>query len=359
MAARLPPAPTTDVFRKAIEDAARDAGATAHKGAASDVESGGASGASGGAHQQPLRYGSVVFRPVGEIVKDSGGLFVASFFKQFTVLLQRSFLATLRNPLSTYVRVIQTIVLGLIAGFIFYDVGNGQKAIQNLQGLVFFTIINQSLSSIFATLQTFPLERPVLLREHEAGAYRIDAFYFARTLSDVPFQIIFPTAFVAIIWALAGVSDDADRFGLFLAVLLLASNGGFSLGFLLSAVAPSVEVALGLAPLVLLPFMLTAGLFVNVDSLGPGIEWVAHISFMKYGFAGACTAIFKGRKFECDVPPFQPCFSEGDQVLRALSVDADDDDFTMNLVALSIIIVAFRLIGLFALQLSARRRQNA
>jgi ABC-type multidrug transport system permease subunit len=283
-------------------------------------------------------------------------MFVSSFFKQFFVLLERSFIATLRSPIATFVRALQNIILSLVAGFIFYQVGNGQDSIQSIQGLGFFIIINQSFGGLFATLQTFPLERPILLREHEAGTYRIDAFYYAKTLADLPFQIVFPTFFLVIVWFLSGVSEDADRFGLFLAALLLTTNAAFSMGFFISCLAPAVEIALGIAPVLLLPFLLTGGFFANSDNLGPGISWVEAISFFKYGFTAYCVIIFQDREFECDVPPGQPCFSNGDQIISALSMEPED--LVTSFIALAGLVIGFRLLGLLALEITASRRQN-
>ena len=37
------------------------------------------------------------------------------------------------------------------------------------------------------TLQVFPVELPVFLREHKNGMYRTDVYYLAKTLSEVGF----------------------------------------------------------------------------------------------------------------------------------------------------------------------------
>ena len=43
------------------------------------------------------------------------------------------------------------------------------------------------LSVSLITLQVFPVELPVFLREHKNGMYRTDVYYLAKTLSEVGF----------------------------------------------------------------------------------------------------------------------------------------------------------------------------
>ena len=47
----------------------------------------------------------------------------------------------------------------------------------------------------------------------------------------------------------------------------LAIKVVLSVGYLLSCVSPNVDVALGIAPVVIIPFMLFGGFFLNSDSV--------------------------------------------------------------------------------------------
>lgn len=45
-------------------------------------------------------------------------------------------------------------------------------------------------------------------------------------------------------------------------------------------------------PLVILPFMIFSGFFVHLSDAHPAMQWLFHISFLKYGFEGVMVATY-------------------------------------------------------------------
>lgn len=160
------------------------------------------------------------------------------------------------------------------AGLIFLRLSNNQQGVQDRNGAIFFILINQSMSSVFGVLQSFPLEKPVLRRELEAGSYRSDTWYLSRSVSEVSFQFIFPIIFCSIAYWMMGIRDDFGTFLAFTGIVLLASNTAFSLGYMISALAPSVEIALALGPVTILPLFLFSGFFINTESIPVYFIWL-------------------------------------------------------------------------------------
>ena len=54
-------------------------------------------------------------------------------------------------------------------------------------------------------LCSFPNEQKMMLKERASGMYRLSAFYFARTASDVPMEVAVPSIFIIIIYVMAGL----------------------------------------------------------------------------------------------------------------------------------------------------------
>lgn len=55
-------------------------------------------------------------------------------------------------------------------------------------------------------------------------------------------------------------------------------------------------------PFVILPFLIFSGLFLRLIDAPKGMQWVFHVSYLKYAVEGACHAIFgfNRPKLECD-----------------------------------------------------------
>jgi len=84
---------------------------------------------------------------------------------QFRWLLWRSGLAQMRNPLASYVAIIQTVVISIIFGLIYLRLKYDQAGIQNMNGVLFLMITNMSFSNLFAVINVtrhFSLDKLLL-----------------------------------------------------------------------------------------------------------------------------------------------------------------------------------------------------
>jgi ABC-type multidrug transport system permease subunit len=290
-----------------------------------------------------------------------------SWWQEFSILTRRSVTAASRDPVLVKARFGQTIVIALIASLMYLRLDKDQASVQNIAGALFFLLINQSFTGAFGVLQTFPDERVIFQREYEAGSYGIVSYYISRILADLPGQLLFPTLFVAITYWSIGFGDDADKFGAFLGIILLASNSAFSLGYFISALVPNVGVALAVGPVVLLPFLLTGGLFQRDSSIPDYFIWLEEISFFKYGFSALQQIVWRDVELDtsdCRPPSAAagaaaagpPCFYTGDDVLAFY--DVSTDDMTTDVVALVVMVIAYRVLAFAALWWRSRTKQN-
>ena len=75
-------------------------------------------------------------------------------------------------------------------------------------------------------MKAFPLQVPVLRREHYGGLYTILAAFLAETLASLPFLIVMPLFYTLIIYFMCGLAPGSTQFfWCYFGNVLIASRG--------------------------------------------------------------------------------------------------------------------------------------
>jgi ATP-binding cassette subfamily G (WHITE) protein 1 len=70
-----------------------------------------------------------------------------------------------------------------------------------------------------------------------------------------------------------GYQNEADKFFIFIAACIVTTMVAHVLGFAISAGAPSLNISLAIAPVVLIPLLILGGFFLNDDSVPYWFIW--------------------------------------------------------------------------------------
>jgi len=287
----------------------------------------------------------------------------ANIFVQFIVLTIRTFLITLREPMTTYVRLIQNIFLALLVGFLYLQIGDDQSSIQDREGSLFFVTIVVGMSPVLMTQAVFPLERAVFIREHSTGSYTTLAYFISKVLSEVPFQIFFPMLFSAICYWMVGYDAVAYKFFIFMACLIMLSFSCQALGLAMCAGVSNMHVAMALTPMIFIPLMLLGGLFLNNGSVPYYLIWAKYLSPMYYAFDILIQNEMQDKTFYCSGSEFTgngTCpFTTGSQVISALSLNNTENQEWVCFILLFGLYLFYLLIALVLLKLTAGRKKGA
>eukprot|EP01103_Thecamoeba_quadrilineata_P004182 TRINITY_DN1390_c0_g1_i2.p1 TRINITY_DN1390_c0_g1~~TRINITY_DN1390_c0_g1_i2.p1 ORF type:complete len:500 (-),score=73.84 TRINITY_DN1390_c0_g1_i2:336-1835(-) len=158
----------------------------------------------------------------------------ASWVSQFFFLSRREFFNFVRNPLTTYITLAETLFIGFVIGSIYFQVGYSQASIQNREGALFFILTNQAFSML-SSLDQFIGERPIFQRERASGTYSSSAYFVSKCLVEAPLILIYSLLFGIICYWLIGFQNTFYHFFIFESTLILSVAVAGSLFILLGA----------------------------------------------------------------------------------------------------------------------------
>ncbi|XP_069356446.1 ATP-binding cassette subfamily G member 4 [Maniola hyperantus] len=266
--------------------------------------------------------------------------YATSEFTQFWVVLKRTLLFSRRDWTLMYLRLFAHILVGFLIGALYYDIGDdGSKVLSNL-GFLFFNMLFLMYTSMTITILSFPLEMPVLIKEHFNRWYSLRSYYLAITVSDIPFQAIFCIIYVVIVYLLTSQPLEWFRFAMFLSSCLLIAFVAQSVGLVVGA-AMNVQNGVFLAPVMSVPFLLFSGFFVSFNAIPVYLRWITYVSYIRYGFEGTALATYAFNRTKLQCHQVYCHFKHPDTTLEEL--DMQNADFTLDIAALCLIFVILRI----------------
>ncbi|EFN78564.1 ATP-binding cassette sub-family G member 4 [Harpegnathos saltator] len=270
---------------------------------------------------------------------------------QFWILLKRTFLSQIRDMTLTRVRLISHIIVGLLIGAIYYDIGNEASEVTSNAGCVFFTVMFLMFTAMMPTILTFPMEMSVFVREHLNYWYSVKAFYFARTLADLPFQIVYSIAYVMIVYFITSQPLETERFLMYLNICILTSLVAQSIGLLIGA-AMSVETGVFIGPVMSVPIVLFSGFFINFDAVPRYLKFLSYVSYVRYGFEGAMISVYGYNRAKLKCSESYCHYKSPTKFLEQMSMQ--NAVYWVDVVALVGFLLVLRVVVYFVLRLKLR-----
>lgn len=131
----------------------------------------------------------------------------------------------------------------------------------------------------------------MLIREHLNHWFSLKAYYLAKTVSDIPIQILFAAMYLVIVYIMSYQPMNAVHFLSLLGMTICMALVGQGIGLFFGA-AFDIQVAVFLSPTCAIPFVLICSFCVNLNSLPYYLNWIGNISFMQHGFDGSLLSIY-------------------------------------------------------------------
>eukprot|EP00884_Botryococcus_braunii_P016367 jgi/Botrbrau1/3413/Bobra.0337s0046.1 len=226
----------------------------------------------------------------------------ATYPTQIRILFMRAVRVRRFQTLSTQ-DLAQFVIVGLLTGCFWWQRASGDNlaAASDTLGLLFFELLFLSFRTMFTALFTFPDEFKMLLKERASGMYRLSAFYFARTASDLPMDFAIPTVFLVIIYFMGGLRRSASAFFENFFTVILVALVAQGLGLLLGTSVMNPKTAQTIASILVLTMVLVGGYFVR--GIPSWISWLKYLSFIFYGWGLLVHIEYTGRTIYSCINP--------------------------------------------------------
>ncbi|QDZ19373.1 G-family ABC transporter [Chloropicon primus] len=167
----------------------------------------------------------------------------------------------------------------------------------DVSGVLFFMLTYLSFSLLFSSIFTFPNEKTMLMKERASGMYCVSAFFFGRTLADLPLDTCLPLLVSTGIYVMVGLKASVGAYVLSMCIVLLVCFTAASLGLFLGAWFLNLKRAQSAATVLMLTIMLTGGFFVRTTPAW--MSWAKYLSYIMYGWSAMVKLHLRGALAKC------------------------------------------------------------
>jgi hypothetical protein len=118
-------------------------------------------------------------------------------WRQLSVLTSRTFYTTIRDSFGLSGCITEAVLMGVIIGWIFYNLGGSLSAIRSREGALYMAAAQQGyLILLFETYRLCEIDVKIFDREHGEGVVNVFAFLISRRLAkllveDIPVPLLF------------------------------------------------------------------------------------------------------------------------------------------------------------------------
>lgn len=269
-----------------------------------------------------------------------------SFKTEVQLLFRRELVNIKRNKKATVARFAFTVMMSLLLGIIFLNVGEkGAEdfiAFQSHFGALIMVLMLSMFGTAMPSLLSFPEERPVFIREYSTNHYSVSAYFMSRLCIEGSVTFCQDLVELVITYNLIKIQMN---FGYLLLIVYVLSMASTATAVLLGCSVEDPKMAMEFLPILFVPQLLFAGFFVAASLIPSWLQWAQYVCSLTYAVRLSLLAEFGDCAKDFTGP------DNMNHCKRVLDNSfAYEDDKWWYWLTLCMIFVVFRLVALFVLK---------
>ncbi|KKF94252.1 ABC transporter G family member 11 [Ceratocystis platani] len=229
----------------------------------------------------------------------SHSVYTAGFHIQIWALMKRQFLLKMQDTFSLYFSWFRAIVMALVLGTLYYDLGSTSADAFSRGGVLFISLLFIAFQT-FSELASTMTGRGIMDKHRAYTFHRPSALWLAQIIVDQAFSASQIFVFSLIVYFMTNLARDAGAFFIFYLVLVIASIAMTLYFRIVGCMSPDFDYAMKFTVLTLSALIITSGFLIAYPAQHKWMRWIFWINPVGLVFASMMINEFMRINLTCD-----------------------------------------------------------
>ncbi|KAL7924743.1 pleiotropic drug resistance protein [Trichoderma austrokoningii] len=224
----------------------------------------------------------------------------AGFFRQVRILTDRTLKVTYRDPLGMTASLLEAVIMGVVIGYLFFNLGRDQAGIRSREGLLYIATGLQGYLILMFETYRLTIDMPTFDRESSEHCVDAVPYILSRRLARlVTEDFPVPFLFSLILYFMAGFDHNAAKFFTFFSIGFVNHYVCVMCAFTCVVAVRHFPGASLIANFVFTMQSLACGMFIQSNTIPVYVRWLKWITWSFYTFGAYCGNEFQGSFYNC------------------------------------------------------------
>lgn len=224
----------------------------------------------------------------------------SAFLRQTRVLTARTLKVTYRDPMGMSGSIAEAVLMGIMTGWIFLNLGSDQPGIRSREGSLYTASALQGYLILMYETYRLSIDIQLFDREHGEGVVSVPAFLLSRRLArffveDLPVPLLYSLLY----YFMCGYRTDGAQFMTFFGVMILTQYIAITFATCCIAAERSFAGASVIANLGYTVQSMACGYFIQANTIPVYVRWLKWTAYVYYAFGALCANEFSGYFYDC------------------------------------------------------------